>query len=516
MNRRCIKLGLVVALSVSLSLPISRRDLTEPFALLDNALAASTPNTPLASNVFVEIAKKQTPAVVNVSTKTKSKSKMREPRAPKRQPRSPLPSPRGRGDNNENGDKDMPDLKDFYDRFFGDRDEGQRPKTGMGSGFLISEDGLIMTNNHVIEGSDEIKVTMEKDKGYEKEYDAKLIGTDPKTDIALIQIKMDEGKKEKFTFLKMGDSDSLEVGEWVVAIGNPFGLNHTVTVGVVSAKGRSIGSGPYDEYIQTDASINPGNSGGPLLNINGEVIGMNTAIISGNSGGNVGIGFAIPINMAKSILTELKEKGSVTRGWLGVMIQRITPELAKSFGLKENDGALVGDVISGGPADKSGIKRGDVIVKFNNQEIRTMESLPKYVASVTPGKKVDLEIVRDGKRKTISVTIEVLKDKEAEEVAKQDTAPDLLGIQVQDITRELADSLQLDSTEGVLIAEVAPGEAGAEAGLRRGDVITEMNKKPVKSSTDYNTIAAKVKVGDSVLFLLKRGGTTIYVAVKVK
>ena len=225
----------------------------------------------------------------------------------------------------------------------------------MGSGFIISEDGLVMTNNHVIEGSDEIKVTMQNGKGYDKEYDAVLVGTDPKTDIALIRIKSEEGKKPSFPFLKMGDSDSLEVGEWVVAIGNPFGLSHTVTVGVVSAKGRSIGSGPYDEYIQTDASINPGNSGGPLLNIKGDVIGMNTAIISGNSGGNVGIGFAIPINMAKGILTELKEKGTVTRGWLGVMIQRITPELAKSFGLKESDGALVGDVISGGPADAAGI-----------------------------------------------------------------------------------------------------------------------------------------------------------------
>ena len=317
--------------------------------------------------------------------------------------------------------------------------------------------------------------------------------------------------------MKMGDSDSLEVGEWVVAIGNPFGLSHTVTVGVVSAKGRSIGSGPYDEYIQTDASINPGNSGGPLLNIKGDVIGMNTAIISGNSGGNVGIGFAIPINMAKGILTELKEKGTVTRGWLGVMIQRITPELAKSFGLKESDGALVGDVISGGPADEAGIKRGDVIAKFNNQEIKTMESLPKFVAGVTPGKKVDMEIIRDGKLKTISVTIAILKDKAAEEaVAKQDTVTDLLGIQVQDITRELADSLQLEVTEGVLVAEVVPGEAGAEAGLRRGDVITEMNRKPIKSVTDYKQAASKVKADDSVLFLVKRGGTTIYIAVKVK
>lgn len=520
MNFRFVKFGFVIVLSVFLSLPVTGGRM-ESFVWLDKALALSTGSVPFGSDVFVEISKKQTPAVVNVSTKTKTRA-MKDPKSPKQRQRQhpPAPAPRGKGDrggeNEEKEERGAPDLRDFYDRFFGERGD-PRPKSGMGSGFLISEDGLIMTNNHVIEGSDEIKVTMPNGEGYDKEYDAVLVGTDPKTDIALIRIKMEEGKKKTFTFLKLGDSDSLEVGEWVVAIGNPFGLSHTVTVGVVSAKGRSIGSGPYDEYIQTDASINPGNSGGPLLNIKGEVIGMNTAIISGNSGGNVGIGFAIPINMAKSILTELKEKGSVTRGWLGVMIQRITPELAKSFGLKENDGALVGDVISGGPADEAGIKRGDVISKFNNQEIKTMESLPKYVASVTPGKKVDIEIIRDGKRKTIPVTIAILKDKMAEEgVAKQETAVDLLGVQVQDITRELADSLQLDVVEGVLIAEVTPGEAGAEAGLRRGDVVTEMNRKPIKGVSDYNQIASKIKSGDSALFLVKRGGTTIYIAVKVK
>ncbi|MBI4383746.1 MAG: trypsin-like peptidase domain-containing protein, partial [Nitrospinae bacterium] len=242
--------------------------------LLNDAWALSAVNSALGSDIFVEIAKKQTAAVVNVSTKTKSKAKSKEPRP------TP-PSPRGGPD----------PFNDFYDRFFGDREGPDRPKRGMGSGFIISEDGYLMTNNHVVEGSDEVKVTLFDDK----EYDAELVGMDSKTDIALLKIKQEEGKKKALPFLKMGDSDSLEVGEWVVAIGNPFGLNHTVTVGVVSAKGRSIGSGPYDEYIQTDASINPGNSGGPLLNIKGEVIGMNTAIIAGNTGGNVGIGFAIPI-----------------------------------------------------------------------------------------------------------------------------------------------------------------------------------------------------------------------------
>ncbi|MDP7290515.1 MAG: trypsin-like peptidase domain-containing protein, partial [Phycisphaerae bacterium] len=234
-----------------------------------------------------------------------------------------------------------------------------------------------MTNNHVVAGGGELLVSLENDK----EYAATLVGADPKTDIALIKINRDNGDSEPFPYLKMGDSDRLEVGEWVVAIGSPFGLTHTVTVGVVSAKSRNINAGPYDEFIQTDASINPGNSGGPLINIKGEVIGVNTAIISGPSGGgNVGIGFAIPINLVKTIYKDLREKGTVTRGWLGVMIQKITPELAKAFELKDSDGALVGDVIPDGPAAAAGIKRGDVIVKFNGQEVKDMEQLPKIVA----------------------------------------------------------------------------------------------------------------------------------------
>ncbi len=469
-------------------------------------LALSSNTQPLSSNIFVQIAKKQNPAVVNVSIKGKAEV------APQRNFPAPRPGPR-RGPRRGPGQDKSPDsFRDFYDRFFNERpNQNQKPKRGMGSGFVIDKEGHILTNYHVIEGADEIVVMLESD-GKEKEYSATLIGSDSKTDIALIKINRKPGDNTEFPFLELGSSENLEVGEWVVAIGNPFGLSHTVTVGVVSALGRSIGAGPYDEFIQTDASINPGNSGGPLINIDGQVIGINTAIISGNAGGNVGIGFAIPINIAKGILKDLKENGSVTRGWLGVMIQKITPELEKSFSLNQSEGALVGDVIPDGPAAKGGIKRGDVIINFNNQPVSDMEDLPKIVAATNPGSAVDVEVIRDGARKILRVTIEVLKDSQELLVAKAD----LLGLQVQDITEELAESLKLQGVEGVLVSDVVAGNPASEAGIRRGDVISEMNRSPVKNIGDYQNLLASVKKGSSVLFLIKRGGTTIYIAVKVE
>ena len=462
--------------------------------------ALSSDTQPLSSNIFVQIAKKQNPAVVNVSIKGKSEA------APKRN----FPAPR-RGPRRGPGQDKSPDpFRDFYDRFFNER-PNQKPKRGMGSGFVIDKEGHILTNYHVVEGADKIVVMLESN-GKEKEYNATLIGSDSKTDIALIKINRKPGDNTEFPYLELGSSENLEVGEWVVAIGNPFGLSHTVTVGVVSALGRSIGAGPYDEFIQTDASINPGNSGGPLINIDGQVIGINTAIISGNAGGNVGIGFAIPINIAKGILEDLKENGSVTRGWLGVMIQKITPELEKSFSLNQSEGALVGDVIPDGPAAKGGIKRGDVIINFNNQPVIDMEDLPKIVAATNPGSAVDVEVIRDGSRKILHVTIEVLKDSQELIVAKAD----LLGLQVQDITEELAESLKLQGLEGVLVSDVVAGNPASEAGIRRGDVISEMNRSPVKNIGDYQNLLSSVKKGSSVLFLIKRGGTTIYIAVKVE
>lgn len=484
------KVLLLVVVMAVLVLPLSfiKGNGGSPF--IQKAFAVSTKSQPLGSNIFVEIAKKQNPAVVNISTKTKRRA--RPPRPP-RDPRAPGRDP----------------FQDFYDRFFGDRDK--KPRSGMGSGFIIDKEGFILTNNHVIAGADEIVVLIQDGNNGEKEYTAKLVGTDSKTDIALIKLVLEDSDRKSFPSLSLGNSDKLEVGEWVVAIGNPFGLSHTVTVGVVSAKERNIGSGPYDEFIQTDASINPGNSGGPLMNIKGEVIGINTAIISGNSGGNVGIGFAIPINVAKGILKDLKEKGTVTRGWLGVMIQKITPDLAESFNLDRTEGALVGDVIPNSPAEKAGIKRGDVIVKFDKEEVRTMEALPKIVGNTQPGKAVKVEIIRDGKKKVLDVTIAVLKDEEMKVAAL-----DPMGIQVQDITPDIAQSLNLDKVEGVLVSDVTPGEAGGEAGLKRGDIISEVNRKKIKNTGDYNRVAGKLKRGDTALMLVKRGGTTIYIAVKLK
>ena len=468
-----------------------------PFGLVvspGTLFALSSHTQPLASNIFVEIAKKQNPAVVNVSTKAKAGTAHKNFRVPR-------PGP---------GQNESPDpFRDFYDRFFGER-PNQRPKRGMGSGFVIDKEGHILTNYHVIEGAGKIVVILD-DNGTEKEYTATLVGSDPKTDIALIKINRESGDNKDFPFLRLGSSENLEVGEWVVAIGNPFGLSHTVTVGVVSALGRSIGAGPYDEFIQTDASINPGNSGGPLINIEGEVIGINTAIISGNTGGNVGIGFAIPINIAKGILKDLRERGTVTRGWLGVMIQKITPDLAKSFGLSQSEGALVGDVIPDGPAAKGGVKRGDVIVMFDGQQVKDMEDLPKIVAATIPNSVVDVEVIREGSQLTLRISIELLEDLQDTVVAKAD----LLGLQVQDITEGLAQSLKLESVEGVLVSDVTAGNAASEAGIRRGDVISEMNRSTVKDMRDYQNLLASVEKGSSVLFLIKRGGSTIYIAVKV-
>ena len=348
---------------------------------LHSAFALSGKVNPVGTNLIVEIAKKQNPAVVFVTSKTRF------------QP--------AKGN--------TPPNRNRFGQFgpFGGPGHQQppAPRGGSGTGFIIDKEGYILTNHHVVDNADVIKITLDN----EKEFEAELIGSDSKTDIALLKIIKQTGDFTDFPYLTLGNSSDVEVGEWVVAIGNPFGLDHTVTTGVVSAKARNIGAGPYDEYIQTDASINPGNSGGPLLNMSGDVIGINTAIFS-RTGGNVGIGFTIPINMASDILEELKKDGKVTRGWLGVMIQKITPELAETFKLADSHGALVNDVVPNGPAAMGGLKRGDVIVMFNGKEIVSVENLPKHVASVEPGKSVQVEIVRDGSKKFLDVTIAKMKE----------------------------------------------------------------------------------------------------------
>ena len=380
--KRINKIFLTVFLVVYLALPMVPG---HPFSSVwdqDEALALSSDTNPVGTNLIVEVAKKQNPAVVWVESAQKVQKMNR------RAPGNP-----------------------FFKNFPGIPQPPQRGG-GTGSGFIINPEGYMLTNHHVINGADKIKVRLQvADK--EKTYEAELIGSDKKTDIALLKIKREGKDTTPFPYIPMGNSEQLEVGEWVIAIGNPFGLSHTVTTGIVSAKGRDIGSGPYDEFIQTDASINPGNSGGPLLNMKGEVIGINTAIISGNTGGNVGIGFAIPINMAAGIMKDLKEHGKVTRGWLGVMIQNLTPDLAESFSLKTTQGALVSDVFPNGPAFKGGLQRGDVIVEFGGQPVEDVSELPRLVAAVPPGETVDVVILRDGKKRTVRIIIDAQSEKEA-------------------------------------------------------------------------------------------------------
>lgn len=381
------KYSIAVALFTLMILPLSFGMGTSGFFTVDSAFGLSAKANPVGTNLIVEIAKNKNPGVVFVTSKTKIQpAKGNAPFGQFTPPKGHSPFGQFRPPNRGRAPR-------------------PGPEGGSGTGFIIDNEGYILTNNHVVEGADIIKVTLQNDK----EYEAKLIGSDPKTDIALIKIIQDNVEKTSFSFLTMGDSGKLDVGEWVVAIGNPFGLDHTVTTGVVSAMGRNIGSGPYDEFIQTDASINPGNSGGPLLNMEGDVIGINTAIYSG-SGSNVGIGFAVPINIAKGILDDLKQKGKVTRGWLGVMIQRITPELQESFKLKNSQGALVNDIAPNGPADLGGMKRGDVITRFDGVEIASMETLPKQVAAIKPGESVKVEVIREGTIKMLNIKIEPMKE----------------------------------------------------------------------------------------------------------
>jgi len=308
----------------------------------------------------------------------------------------------------------------------------------------------------------------------------------------------------------LGDSDKLEVGEWVMAIGNPFGLDHTVTSGIVSAKGRHIGAGPYDDFIQTDASINPGNSGGPLINLRGEVVGINTAIFSG-TGGNIGIGFAIPTNLVKELLPQLKDTGKVARGFVGVTIQKVTPDLADSLGLKKTGGALVADVTKDGPADRAGIKTGDVIVEFDRKEIKDSADLPLQVARTAPGKTVPVKVLRNSKE--ISLSLAVGEVKETKEVATSSAEGDL-GLAVQPVTAEIAESLGLKRAEGVVITSVQPGSPGDDAGLQRGDVISTINNRPVRTVSDYERAVSEAGKNKSLLFLVKRGEGSLFLALK--
>lgn len=427
---------------------------------------------------FVELSKKLKPSVVNVGTAKTVK--------PQRQFQRPFGSPFG-----------TDPFDDFFDNFLGDMNSRAYRQRSLGSGFII-EGGYILTNNHVVAGADEIKVKLADNR----EFKAEIKGVDERLDLALLKVDA----KENLPAAKLGDSDTIQVGEWVMAIGNPFGLAETVTAGIVSAKGRVIGSGPYDDFIQTDASINPGNSGGPLYNIQGEVIGINTAIVAGGQG----IGFAIPINMAKSILPQLREKGKVTRGRLGVTIQSVTEDLAKSFGLRNKNGALISGVIPDSPAEKGRLKAGDIILEFDGKKIREVNELSRMVAATTVGKKVEIKIMRDGKEKKVTVVIDRLKDSDGDDLGE--SIHDTLGLTVRELNKELAGRFQIKEPAGVVVTELKNDGLAQEMGITEGDVIKEIDGRKIMTLKDYEKAIAAHKKGQIIRFLLKRGDSSLYVA----
>ncbi len=441
---------------------------------------ARTVAAPSALPDFASLAKKLGPAVVNISTTQARRTAEQAPGS------------------FENDDP----FSQFMERFFGGAiPRGPQRQSGLGSGFVIDRDGTILTNYHVVDGAQKIVVKLSDGRS----FDAKVLGKDQKTDIAIIKINAGQ----ELPAAPLGDSDRLEVGEWVMAIGNPFGLDHTVTSGIVSAKGRHIGAGPYEDFIQTDASINPGNSGGPLINLRGEVVGINTAIFS-QSGGNIGIGFAIPTNLVKELLPNLKDNGKVVRGYLGVTIQKITPEIAESLGTKQANGALVADVAKAGPAERAGIKTGDVIVEFNGKEIKDSGELPLLAARTAPGKQAQLKIFRNGKQLTLPLTVGEFKEREVVAAAESGD----FGLAIQPVTASMAAELGLERAEGLVITSVKPGSLADEVGLQRGDVITEINRQPVRDLADYKRAVEKAAKGKSVLFLVRRGEGSLFLALK--
>jgi serine protease Do len=429
---------------------------------------------------FAALAKAVGPVVVNIST-----SQVIKP------PAQGSPSPFGGTEPSQ----------DPWERFFGQPfPRGPFRQQGLGSGFIIEADGIILTNNHVVANAEKIIVKLQDDR----EFEGRVVGTDTKTDIAVIKINANN-----LPVVSFGDSDRLQVGEWVVALGSPFGLANTITAGIVSAKGRWIGAGPYDNFIQTDASINPGNSGGPLVNLRGEVVGINTAIFS-RTGANIGIGFAIPISLVKELLPELKSKGKVTRGWLGVSVQQLTPDLATSLGMEKPTGALVSTVTEGSPADKAGVKVGDVIIEYDGKPIQHSSQLPILVARTDVGKSVPLTVYRGKEEVRLSLTVGELKE---DEIVASASKKNDLGLTVQSLAPEIARSMGLEDTQGVIITAVDPGGPGAAAGFRRGDVILEIDRKPIRGLSDYEKAIGETK-DKNLLFLVRRGDANIFLALK--
>jgi serine protease Do len=503
----------MIARKLSSSIPAKRLALAT--ALAAAILGGSLPSgLVLAQGVapvsFAPLVEKVAPAVVNISTSKQVK--------PGDQQAMPMPQfPPGSP------------FEEFFKEFFDQnrRQQQQQPEQqqrrafSLGSGFIVDPAGFVVTNNHVIADSDEIKVILNDDS----EYVARLIGKDSKTDLALLKIERDQ----PFPFVELADSDQIKVGDWMLAIGNPFGLGSTVTTGIVSARNRDINAGPYDDFIQVDAAINRGNSGGPSFTLDGKVLGINTAIFS-PSGGNVGIGFAIPSNIARPIIDSLKNTGRVARGWLGVRIQNVTQEIAEGLGLPEGKGALVASTQEGGPAIAAGIQPGDVILEFDHKEIGKMRSLPRIVAETAVNKEVEVLVWRKGEQRTVRVTLGELPDEETppEETTGSVEPPvtpgavvavDALGLKVQALTAESRTQFQLgdEVNKGVVVAEVTPNSAAAEEQLQPGDVVLEAAQDPVNTPQE---LLAKVKQAQSegkknVLLMVDRQGDLRFVALRL-
>lgn len=443
------------------------------------------------SSAFESIATTIAPSVVSITSRAKI---------------NPVKSRQFRNPNNM--PEELPDLfEHFFGRGFQMPDQNQMPQMGVGTGIIVDQRGHILTNNHVIAEGSEITVKLEDGR----ELEASIIGTDPRSDLAVIKVEAKD-----LPHATLGDSDGIRVGEWVVAIGNPFGLDHTITAGIVSAKGRSISGGEkYENYIQTDAAINPGNSGGPLLNLRGQVIGINTAIYS-RSGGYMGIGFAIPANSARRVADSLISEGKVTRGWLGVQIQRLTKEMAESFGHSSSEGALVADLQPDSPAEKAGMRQGDIIVRVGEKKIADIDQLRNLIADLKPKAKVEIEYFRDGKSKTATVTIGELKSEKAAEEAPAQEPEFEVGISVEELTPELATRWNLELTEGLLITSVIPGSFAADAGLQRGNVILEVNGEKLKKASRLRELLSKDALKRGVRMLVQTQAGQLFVIIKTK
>ena len=482
--------GVIVGLIIAAGFQLTHETEAQSYAQENKPPAVKVDSSALTiaeqlSNAFADVAARVTPSVVTVFTETDVKVQQ--------QPFSGGPFDQFFGD-------------DFFKKFFQfPQPQGNMKRMGLGSGVIIDKDGIILTNNHVVDDADNIKVRLMDGR----EFEAKVKGVDPQTDLAVITIDAKD-----LQAIKMGNSDKARVGDWVLAIGSPLNpqLEHTVTSGIISAKGRSsVGLSQYEDYIQTDAAINPGNSGGALVNLKGELIGINSAIAT-QTGGFMGIGFAIPTNLAKKVTSDIIEKGKVIRGWLGVYIQDITPEIAKAMKLKVAKGVIVSKVQKDSPAEKAGLKEEDVILSFNGQKIDNSVELSTRVAGTSPETNVNLEILRDGNEKSISLKLGELTP-EKTQLAQGKTSYSDIGLKISNISRDLANKYELSGDQkGVVVTAVDPNSISAQVGMHEGDVIMKLNRIEIKSVNDFNQEIQKVKPGGNVLFYVKRGNGNFFVA----